>query len=38
MRLLYSMLVLLMFTTSVALSQDYYWYKGAKIPLQQGNK
>lgn len=32
------MLVLLMFTTSVALSQDYYWYKGAKIPLQQGNK
>ena len=38
MRLLYSMLVLLMFTTSVALSQDYYWYKGTKIPLQQGNK
>ncbi len=38
MRLLYPMLVLLMFTTSVALSQNYYWYKGAKIPLREGSK
>ena len=38
MKLIYSMFVLFMFTTPVALSQNYYWYKDAKIPLRQGNK
>ena len=37
-RLLYSIFILLSFITSIVYSQDYYWYKGNKIPLQQGDK
>ena len=37
MKSLYSILLILSFITSVAYSQDYYWYKGNKIPLQHGN-
>lgn len=37
-KLLYTIILLLNFTTSVVYSQDYYWYKGAKIYLTIGNK
>ena len=36
-RLLYSILILLSFVTAVY-SQNYYWYNGNKISLQQGDK
>lgn len=36
--ILYTIFLLLSFTTSVVYSQDYYWYKGAKIYLTIGNK
>jgi len=38
LKLLYTISLLLSFITLVAYSQDYYWYNGAKLHLQTGNK
>lgn len=37
-KLLYTIILLLNFTTFVAYSQDYYWYDDAKIHLTIGDK